>query len=73
MMRWLTRRRGGGNDMVTPGLNGDRTADAARELSVSQRKLEAAHRLDERLARIGVTPDEYGRAIVRGYLTRRSA
>lgn len=70
-MRWFRRREN--NDMVTTPLNVSRTSDAARELSVSQRKLEQARRLDERLARIDATPDEYGRALVRGYLTRRSA
>ena len=70
-MSWFRRRRER-NDMVTPGLNGDRIESAARELSVSQRNLEGVRELDERLARIGVTPDEYGRALVRGYRLRGS-
>lgn len=67
------RRREDHNDMVTPALNADRIASAARELSVSQSKLAAEPEVEKRLAMLGVTPDEYARAVARGYLSRRSA
>lgn len=63
-------RRRESNDMVTPALNIDRLASAQRELSVSQSRLAETARIEERLDRLGVTPDEYGRAIARGYQRR---
>jgi hypothetical protein len=71
-MSWF-RRRGESNDMISPAANTDRITSAERELSVSQRRLASVPELEKRLENLGVTPDEYGRALVRGYLTRRSA
>ena len=68
------RRRGETSTVASQDCsNTERLASAVRELSVSQSKIADVDRLDERLSRLGVTPDEYGRALARGYLTRRSA
>lgn len=71
-MIWRRRRRET-STVASQDSNTERLASAVRELSVSQSKIADVDRLDERLSRLGVTPDEYGRALARGYLTRRSA